>query len=74
MTANLLRNQRRFQEISKFCSLFKVLVIPRIWNGLASFSGGYHLFMKTYCKANKPYLNKNGEVFSCFRNCPERLF
>jgi hypothetical protein len=50
-TENQLRNQNRFREIRKFCSLFKYIVIPQIWNGAASTSSGYHLFMKTNSSA-----------------------
>ena len=57
-TENQLRNQRRFQEIRKFCSLFKPIVIPQIWNGLATTSSGYHLFMKT----NSPAFDKEGVI------------
>ena len=56
MTANQLRNQRRFQGIRKFCGLFKAIVIPQIWNGLATTSSGYHLFMKT----NSPAFDQDG--------------
>ena len=57
-TENQLRNQRRFQEIRKFCSLFKSIVIPQIWNGLSTTSSGYHLFMK----ANSPAFDPEGIV------------
>jgi hypothetical protein len=50
-TENQLRNQNRFSEIRKFCSLFKYIVIPQIWNGAATTSSGYHLFMKTNSSA-----------------------
>lgn len=53
-TENQLRNQRRFQEIRKFCNLFKPIVIPQIWNGLATTSSGYHLFMKVNSPAFDP--------------------
>jgi hypothetical protein len=56
MTTNQLRNQQRFKEIRKFCSLFKAIVIPQIWNDLATTSSGYHLFMKT----NSPAFDKDG--------------
>jgi len=46
-TPKQLRNQNRFQEIRKFCNLFKHVVIPQIWNGVATTSSGYHLFMKS---------------------------
>ena len=53
-TENQLRNQRRFQKIREFCSLFKDVVIPQIWNGVATTSSGYHLFMKTNTAAFDP--------------------
>lgn len=55
-TPNQLRNQRRFKELRKFCSPFKSIVIPQIWNGLATTSSGYHLFMKT----NSPAFGGDG--------------
>ncbi|HAH22607.1 MAG TPA: hypothetical protein DCL77_02390 [Prolixibacteraceae bacterium] len=55
-TENQLRNQRRFKEIRKFCTPFKFVVIPRIWNDLATTSSGYHLFMK----ANSPAFDPDG--------------
>lgn len=55
-TENQERNQNRFNEIRKFCSLFKYIVIPQIWNGVATTSSGYHLFMKT----NSPAFDKDG--------------
>ena len=57
-TENQLRNQRRFKEIRAFCSQFKTLVIPQIWNGLATTSSGYHLFMK----ANSPAFDPEGII------------
>ena len=58
-TENQLLNQQRFQEIRKFCSLFKSIVIPQIWNGLATTSSGYHLFMKTnYAQQVRPWINE----------------
>ena len=56
MTENQLRNQRRFKEIRMFCGRFKTIVIPQIWNGLATSSSGYHLFMKT----NSPAFDQDG--------------
>jgi len=56
MTANQLRNQHRFREIQKFCGPFKAIVIPQIWNDLATTSSGYHLFMK----AISPAFDKDG--------------
>ena len=56
MTENQLRNQRRFKEIREFCGRFKTIVIPQIWNGLATSSSGYHLFMKT----NSPAFDQDG--------------
>jgi hypothetical protein len=53
-----VRNQNRFQEIRKFCTLFKHVVIPQIWNGVATTSSGYHLFMKT----NSPAFNMDGAL------------
>ena len=64
MTANQLRNQRRFREIQKFCALFKAIVIPQIWNGLATTSSGYHLFMNT----NSPAFDKDG-ILADLINC-----
>ena len=58
MTENQLRNQHRFQEIRKFCGLFKAIVIPQIWNDLATTSSGYHLFMKT----NSPAFDQDGII------------
>ena len=55
-TEKQLRNQSRFKELRKFCSPFKDIVIPQIWNGLATTSSGYHLFMKT----NSPAFNGDG--------------
>lgn len=55
-TENQLRNQNRFTEIRKFCNLFKYIVIPQIWNGVATTSSGYHLFMKT----NSPAFDMDG--------------
>ena len=58
MTENQLRNQHRFKEIRKFCTPFKLIVIPRIWNGLATTSSGYHLFMKV----NSPAFDLDGII------------
>lgn len=46
-TEKQLRNQNRFNEIRGFCSQFKHILIPQIWNALATTSSGYHLFMKS---------------------------
>lgn len=51
-----LRNQNRFKEIQQFCKQFKPLIIPQIWNGAATTSSGYHLFMK----ANTPAFDQDG--------------
>ena len=64
-TENQLRNQRRFQEIRKFCGLFKDVVIPQIWNGLATTSSGYHLFMK----ANSPAFDPEGIIADPMKIC-----
>jgi hypothetical protein len=53
---NQLRNQQRFQQMRKFCSQFKAVVIPQIWNLVATTSSGYHLFMKT----NSPAFDLDG--------------
>jgi len=53
-TENQLRNQLRFKAIRSFCTPFKEVVIPQIWNGLATTSSGYHLFMKTNSPAFDP--------------------
>jgi len=53
-TEKQLRNQRRFKAIRLFCNSFKDVVIPQIWNGLATTSSGYHLFMKTNSPAFDP--------------------
>lgn len=55
-TENQLRNQNRFGEIRKFCNLFKKVLIPQIWNDVATTSSGYHLFMKT----NSAAFDKDG--------------
>lgn len=55
-TENQLRNQKRFKEIRAFCTQFKEIVIPQIWNALATSSSGYHLFMKT----NSPAFDREG--------------
>lgn len=55
-TEKQLRNQIRFKAIRLFCTPFKDVVIPQIWNGLATTSSGYHLFMKT----NSPAFNSDG--------------
>ena len=57
-TENQLRNQRRFKAIGAFCTPFKTLVIPQIWNGLATTSSGYHLFMKI----NSPAFDGDGNL------------
>lgn len=62
-TENQLRNQNRFKEIRKFCNLFKYIVIPQIWNGVATTSSGYHLFMK----ANSPAFNQDGLLADPFK-------
>ncbi|HLN72765.1 MAG TPA: DUF6266 family protein [Prolixibacteraceae bacterium] len=64
-TENQERNQNRFNEIRKFCSLFKSIVIPQIWNGVAITSSGYHLFMKT----NSPAFDKDGMLSD-----PKKIF
>ena len=51
-----LVNQGRFKEMRLFCTKFKERVIPQIWNGVATTSSGYHLFMK----ANSPAFDKEG--------------
>ncbi|HEY3370427.1 MAG TPA: hypothetical protein VGK10_06245 [Prolixibacteraceae bacterium] len=51
-----VRNQERFKAIRAFCSPFKDVVIPQIWNSLATTSSGYHLFMKT----NSPAFDMDG--------------
>ncbi|HET6558861.1 MAG TPA: hypothetical protein VFG54_16195 [Prolixibacteraceae bacterium] len=53
---NQVRNQNRFKEVQKFCKQFKLILIPQIWNGAATTSSGYHLFMKT----NTPAFDKDG--------------
>ena len=53
---NQLRNQNRFKEVQKFCKQFKPLIIPQIWNGAATTSSGYHLFMKV----NTPAFDQDG--------------
>lgn len=53
-TENQLRNQRRFKEIRKFCTPFKEILIPQVWNALATTSSGYHLFMKFNSPAFDP--------------------
>jgi hypothetical protein len=53
---NQLRNQNRFRAIQQFCKQFKPLIIPQIWNGVATTSSGYHLFMKV----NTPAFDKDG--------------
>ena len=58
MTENQLRNQHRFNEIRQFCTPFKLIVIPQIWNGLATTSSGYHLFMKV----NSPAFDPDGVI------------
>ena len=58
MTENQLRNQHRFKEIRQFCTPFKDVVIPQIWNGLATTSSGYHLFMKV----NSPAFDRDGII------------
>ena len=55
-TENQLRNQFRFKEIRAFCKPFQPVLIPQIWNGLATSSSGYHLFMKT----NSPAFDRDG--------------
>jgi len=55
-TEKQLRNQRRFKAMRLFCNPFKDVVIPQIWNGLATTSSGYHLFMK----ANSPAFDPEG--------------
>lgn len=55
-TDKQLKNQVRFKNMRQFCSKFKERVIPRIWNGVAVTSSGYHLFMKT----NSPAFDKDG--------------
>lgn len=57
-TPNQVRNQNRFQEIRKFCNLFKHVLIPQIWNDVATLSSGYHLFMKT----NSPAFDQDGNL------------
>lgn len=57
-TEKQLRNQSRFKAIRLFCGLFKDVVIPQIWNGLATTSSGYHLFMK----ANSPAFDPDGII------------
>jgi len=51
-----LRNQNRFTLVRMFCSQFKQVVIPQIWNSIATTSSGYHLFMKT----NSPAFDLDG--------------
>lgn len=57
-TENQLRNQARFKAIRSFCTPFKFVVIPRIWNDLATTSSGYHLFMKV----NSPAFDQDGII------------
>ena len=58
-TEKQLLNQHRFKAIRLFCAPFKDVVIPQIWNGMATTSSGYHLFMKT----NSPAFDPEG-IFS----------
>lgn len=51
-----MRNQNRFKEVQKFCKQFKPIIIPQIWNGAATTSSGYHLFMKV----NTPAFDQDG--------------
>jgi len=64
-TEKQLRNQRRFKAIRLFCAPFKDVVIPQIWNGLATTSSGYHLFMKT----NSPAFDLEGIISDPIKIC-----
>jgi len=70
MTANQLRNQRRFREIQKFYGPFKAIVIPQIWNNLSTTSSDYHLFMNT----NSSAFDKDGILADSRGKTENRIF
>ena len=53
-----LRNQERFRLIHQFCSQFKQVLIPQIWNDYSKTDNGYNLFVK----ANAPAFGADGEL------------
>jgi len=50
-TPAMLLNQKRFKEIMKFCGLFKIGLIPQLWNPAAVNTSGFRLFQKANSRA-----------------------
>lgn len=54
----MVLNQQRFVLITRFCTRFKRIIIPMIWNDRATAGSGYNLFMKN----NTPAFAKDGSI------------